>query len=132
MQEYSRTQRIEEQLRQEISQIVQRDIKDPRLGMVTVSRVSINRDLTVGKVYISTLGSTIGHDPMLETSLEALNDCAGFVRSLLGKRLRLRTIPAFTFLHDSALEEGDRLSNLISEVAYEEREKPDNPYSDEK
>lgn len=131
MQEFSRTQRIEEQLRKEITQIVQRDIKDPRVGMVTISKVQITKDLAYGKVYISTLQSTIGHDPMLESSLEALNDSAGFIRSLLGKRLRLRAIPAFTFLHDVALEEGDRMSNLISSIAQEERSMDDNPYSED-
>ncbi|MGL4735209.1 MAG: 30S ribosome-binding factor RbfA [Enterovibrio sp.] len=111
--EFSRVQRVEQQLQKEIALILQREIKDPRIGMVTVSSVESSRDLAYAKVYVTffTLGSQTP-----EEGLAALRDAAGFIRSLLGKVIRLRVTPELTFVYDQSLTEGMRISNLVTQA----------------
>ncbi|MGL4826703.1 MAG: 30S ribosome-binding factor RbfA [Vibrionaceae bacterium] len=111
--EFSRVQRVEQQLQKEIALILQREIKDPRIGMVTVSSVESSRDLAYAKVYVTffTLGSQTP-----EEGLAALREAAGFIRSLLGKVIRLRVTPELTFVYDQSLTEGMRISNLVTQA----------------
>lgn len=111
--EFSRTQRVAQQLQKELAVILQREIKDPRLGMATISSVDVSRDMGYAKVYVTFL--TVGEQTP-EGSLEALREMAPYIRSLLGKQIRLRVTPELNFIFDQSLTEGMRISNLVSQV----------------
>ncbi|CDL82860.1 30S ribosome-binding factor RbfA [Xenorhabdus szentirmaii] len=116
--EFSRTQRVSQEMQKEIAIILQREVKDPRIGMPTVSGVEVSRDLAYAKVFVTFLNVLIeGQDSeKVEEGIKALNEASGFIRSLLGKAMRLRVIPELTFSYDSSLVEGMRMSNLVSNV----------------
>lgn len=111
--EFPRTRRIGEQLQRELAELIRSELNDPRLGMITVSAVEVTRDLAHAKVFIAVLGAD---QQQIEASLEALRSAAGFLRKLLGRKLRLRTIPALHFHYDDSFDRGARLSQLINEA----------------
>ena len=115
--EFSRTRRLGEQIQRDLAQIIQREVKDPRLGMVTVSGVELSRDLGHAKVYVTVMGE--GAD--IETSLTILNKVAGFLRHELGRHIVARTIPQLHFHYDESVERGAALSKLIDDVVAPER-----------
>ncbi len=121
MREFSRTDRVGQQIQKEIAVILQREIKDPRLGMVTVSAVEVSRDLSYAKIFI-TLFNTEDESKTKE-SLKILNEATGFIRSLLGKRIRARIMPELRFVLDNSLMEGMRISNLVDSVIREDNQK---------
>ncbi len=116
--EFSRTRRVGEQMQRELAQLIQREVKDPRLGMVTVSGVDVSRDYSVAKVYITVLGDNA--DPA--QTLAILNKVSGFLRHELGQRMVLRTVPALTFHYDESVERGSELSRLIDEAVSKDRD----------
>ncbi|HBF47959.1 MAG TPA: 30S ribosome-binding factor RbfA [Psychromonas sp.] len=109
--EYSRTSRVSQQVQKELARILQQEVKDPRIGMVTISGVDVTRDLAYATVFVTFL--TIG-DQTNDESLEGLNAAAGYIRRLLGKAMRLRIVPEVRFCFDSTLTEGLRISELVS------------------
>ncbi|MCG6199859.1 30S ribosome-binding factor RbfA [Psychromonas antarctica] len=109
--EYSRTSRVSQQIQKELARILQQEVKDPRIGMVTISGVDVTRDLAYAKVFVTFL--TIGEQTNDE-SLEGLNAAAGYIRRLLGKAMRLRIVPEVRFCFDETLTEGLRISELVS------------------
>jgi len=111
---FGRPQRVGNELQKEIAIILQREIKDPRLGMVTVSSVELSRDLSYAKVFVTFLNDK---DPdVVPQGLKVLNDATGYIRSLVGKAMKLRIIPELKFVYDESLVEGMRMSNLVTEV----------------
>ncbi|PCS23541.1 30S ribosome-binding factor RbfA [Candidatus Enterovibrio escicola] len=118
--EFSRTKRVSQQVRKEIALILQREIKDPRIGMVTVSDVEISCDLAHARVYVTFL--TIG-DQTVKDRLEALNEQAWYVRILLGRVIRLRLTPKIIFVYDPSLTEGMRISNLVSSAVKSDKDR---------
>lgn len=108
--DFPRTRRVGEQIQRELAELIRDEIRDPRVGMVTVSEVEVSRDLAHAKVFVTPLGG--GATEGVETAA-ALNRGAGYLRKLLGQRLRLRTIPALKFLYDESFERGAHLSALI-------------------
>ncbi|WP_392565938.1 30S ribosome-binding factor RbfA [Utexia brackfieldae] len=118
---FGRPQRVAQELQKEIAMILQREIKDPRLGMITVSDVDVSRDLAYAKVFVTFLNV---NDPQeIEMGIKILNDANGFIRSLLGKAMRLRIVPHLTFVYDSSLVDGMRMSNLVSDVIRKDNER---------
>lgn len=116
---FTRPQRVGHELQKEIAIILQREIKDPRLGMVTVSGVELSRDLSYGKVFVTFLNDS---DPEVITQgLKVLNDATGYIRSLVGKAMQLRIIPELKFFYDESLVEGMRMSNLVSQVVQKDK-----------
>ncbi|HIF9470838.1 TPA: 30S ribosome-binding factor RbfA [Photobacterium damselae] len=111
--EFSRTQRVAQQLQKELAVILQRELKEPRLAMTTISSVEVSRDMGYAKVYVTFF--VIG-DQSEEESLAILREKAPYIRSLLGKQIRLRVTPELTFIFDQSLTEGMRISNLVSKV----------------
>jgi len=111
-QPYSRTRRVSEQMQRELADLLQRELKDPRLGFVTLSGVEVSRDFAHAKVYVSVLGG----DSDVAQSLTALRHAAGFLRRELARRVRLRVSPQLQFLHDATTEQGQRLSQLIDQA----------------
>ena len=111
--EFSRTDRVGQQYQREIAMILQREIKDPRVSMVTVSDIELSRDLAYAKVFVTFFNDDAEY---VATALKVLNDAAGFIRSLLGKRVRARIMPELRFVHDPSLNEGIRMARLVDEA----------------
>ncbi|MCK5818704.1 MAG: 30S ribosome-binding factor RbfA [Psychromonas sp.] len=109
--EYSRSSRVSQQIQKELARILQQEVKDPRIGMVTISGVDLSRDLACAKVFVTFL--TIGSQTN-EESLEGLNWASGYIRRLLGKAMSLRIVPEIRFCFDETLTEGLRISELVS------------------
>jgi ribosome-binding factor A len=113
-----RTNRVGEQIKKELSQIIQREIKDPRIGFVTVTGVEVSGDLSQAKVFISVLG---GEDQRADT-LKALEKAKGFMRTEIGRRVRLRHTPDLLFKFDESVEYGSRIESLLSQINEEKGE----------
>ena len=111
--EFSRTERVAQQIQKEVAVILQRDVKDPRLSMATVSSVDVTRDLAYAKIYVTFFTNEA---EKISQSIEILNEAAGFVRSLLAKSLRARIMPQLRFIYDNSLAEGIRMSTLVDEA----------------
>ena len=113
-----RMERVNTLMQREISLLIQRDIRDPRLDdYVSVTEVSVSPDLRFAKVYVSSIG---GQEKERQI-LAALNSASGFLRSALAKTIRLRRMPELHFEWDNSIEKGDRVLRLIDEVSREER-----------
>ena len=112
--EYSRGQRVADLIQRELAQLIQRELRDPRLGMVTVNEVKASRDLAYADVYITLLGGESSEDR--EGCLEVLNNAQGFLRSQLARTLKTRTTPKLRFHYDNSVSDGQYLSKLIDEA----------------
>lgn len=127
--EFSRSDRVAQQIQREIAMILQREIKDPRVGMVTVSSVDLTRDLQHAKIYVTFF---LAEEQNIEAGIKVLNDAAGYIRTLLGKVMKLRVVPEVRFYYDKTLVEGMRISNLVSNTIREDqRRRGDEPESHE-
>lgn len=104
--------RIAEEIKREVSAIVAKEVKDPRLGMISITDVEVSRDLSIAKVFFSMLGS----EEERTKTLEGLNRAKGFVRSELAKRLQLRHTPEVNFLFDNSLEQGAKMDALLKSL----------------
>lgn len=131
--EFSRSQRVSQEMQKEIALILQREIKDPRVGMATVSGIELSRDLAYAKVFVTFLNVlTDDADPdTVKNGIKALQDASGYIRTLLGKAMRLRIVPELTFAYDNSLIEGMRMSNLVTNVIKNDVERQVNPGNDE-
>jgi ribosome-binding factor A len=107
-----RVGRVNEQIKKELSQIIQMELKDPRIGFITVTGVETTNDLSLSRIYLSVLGS----DEQKEATLKALASATGFLRSELGKRMKLRHTPELQFKFDSSIEYGSRIESLLEEL----------------
>lgn len=118
---FNRSSRVGHELQKEIAIILQREIKDPRLGMVTVSGVDISRDLSYAKVFVTFLNDD--NPQVIEQGLTVLNDAKGYIRTLIGKAMRLRIIPEIKFFYDESLVKGMQMSTLVSDVIKQDNER---------
>lgn len=112
--EFKRADRVAQELQKEIAVILQREIKDPRIGMVTVSEVEVSRDLAYAKVFVTFLFDN--NQENIHQAMQGLEKAAPYVRSLVGKAMRLRIVPEIRFIYDNTLVEAMRMSNLVSDV----------------
>jgi ribosome-binding factor A len=106
----NRLGRISDQLKQELALLIQNEMRDPRLGMISVLDVKVSRDLAHADVFITVLNA----EP--KEAVAALNNAGGFLRSLLAKNLNLRVTPRLRFVFDESVERGRKLSSLIDEA----------------
>lgn len=120
--EFSRSDRIAEQIQRELADLLQFEVKDPRVGMVTITDVEVSGDLAHAKIFYSANAASAETQKGLERS-------AGFMRSQLGKRMLLRTIPQLHFIYDASIDRGMRISKLIDETLSSEN--PHDQQSDE-
>jgi len=104
-----RTERVEDLLRGELAIILQREMQDPRVHLATVSGLTVSRDLSHATVRISVLGE----DTQREECLAALVKAKGYIRSLLARRVRLRTVPHLDFSLDRGAEHSQRISEIL-------------------
>jgi ribosome-binding factor A len=108
-----RATRVAEQIHHELAELIAREVKDPRVGMVTLTSVEITPDYAYATVHFTVLPSD---EQTLASTLAGLRRSAGFLRSQLGRRVRIHTTPELRFVHDSSVERGIDLSRLIDEA----------------
>jgi len=111
-----------EQMKKEMGEILNRKIKDPRIGFVTVTDVQVSGDLQQAKVYISVLGDA----EQRENTLKGLAKAKGFIRSEIGQRIRLRKTPEITFEFDESIDYGNRIESLLHEIKKESDDHQEN------
>src|SRR5215467_6210228 len=113
-----RIDRIEEQLRIELSEIIELEIHDPRIGLTTVTAVKVSPDLRHARIFVTVLGDSTQR----KKALEGLRSAASFVRRSLSKRLHhMRRIPELSFDYDEAVEKGMRIEELLDQIKHEEK-----------
>jgi len=110
-----RPERLAEEVREEVARMVASELKDPRLGFVTVIRVELAHDLRYARVHVGVLGG----EAEREKSLTALRSAAGFVRRELGRRLRIHHAPEIDFRYDRGLDATDRVARILQDVEAE-------------
>lgn len=114
---FSRTGRVAEQIQRELAELIQLEVKDPRVGLVTLTDVEVTQDYAHAKVYFTTLGPA-EKAPQAQLGLQ---HAAGFLRSQLAHRMKLRVMPQLHFIYDTSVERGVRLSQLIDEAVAEDK-----------
>jgi len=114
--EFLRSDRMAEQLRRELAEIVQDEIKDPRVGFLSFTEVRMSRDLSHAVVYCSVLDSEQLHE-----SIDVLNRAAGFIRKSIGRRIRARIVPTLKFVADESIIHGAAMDELISEAVQSDK-----------
>ncbi|NTV10473.1 MAG: 30S ribosome-binding factor RbfA [Zoogloea sp.] len=119
--EFSRGQRVAEQIRRELAELIRLEVKDPRVGFITLTDVELTADYAHAKVYFTSMTGQEG----LEDILRGLRHAGGFLRRELGKRVRIHTLPELHFHYDKSVEEGSRLSVLIDEAVKSDHHEPD-------
>lgn len=108
----SRKDRMQEEVKKTVSEIVQKEAKDPDIGFVTVTNVELSGDLRHAKVYVSVYGDK----EQRQKTLDALDRATGFVRSELGNRMRFRHVPELVFKFDASIEHGDHINKILREL----------------
>ena len=117
--QYSRAQRVGDQIQRELAVLIPREVKDPRLGFVTLTGVDVSRDLGHAKVYITLMNSDDAET--IDANLDVLNEVAGYLRMLLGKAIKLRSIPQLHFYYDQSISRGAYMSTLIERALASDR-----------
>ena len=116
--EFGRADRVAQQIQREIAVILQREVKEPRVGMVTVSDVELTRDLQHAKIFVTFFLNEVDD---IEAGVKVLNDASGYIRILMGKAMKLRVVPEIRFVYDKTLVEGMRISNLITNTVRDDQ-----------
>ncbi|QAX81727.1 30S ribosome-binding factor RbfA [Candidatus Pseudomonas adelgestsugas] len=109
--EYNRTQRIGYQIQCELAQLIYREVKDPRIGLVTITTVEVSRDVGYAKIFITVMGQN--NNKEIAQNIKALNSAVGFLRMQLAREINLRSVPQLHFQYDESIARGARLSALI-------------------
>jgi ribosome-binding factor A len=117
--EYSRTQRVADYLQRELAELIQREVRDPRVGMVSITGVEVSRDLGHAKVYYTALGCDDSEQAQESTSV--LNHAAGFLRSAISRGSSMRSVPQLHFYFDTSVGRGRHLEELIDRAAEADR-----------
>lgn len=120
-----RARRVADQIQRELARLIQTEVRDPRVGMVSVTGVDLSADLARARVYVTRMEG-VDADPDRERAdteecIAALDRAAGYLRGLLARRLPMRSVPALRFLHDGSAERGRWLSGLIDEALAADR-----------
>jgi len=126
----NRVDKVSDLLKREIALLIQNEVRDPRVGMASVTSVRVSKDLAHATVFVTLLGKSTTEEA--NDSIEALNKAAGFLRSMLAKEINLRTIPKLKFIFDDTLARGQYLTGLIDEaLAMDERDHQHNDDDDQ-
>lgn len=111
-----RQERLSDQIRAEVAEMIAGELKDPRIGFTTVTRVELSGDLHHARVLVSVLGN----DEARQATLEGLSSAAGYLRHEIGRRLRMRRVPELTFVLDRGAEEGLKIETLLQKLKQEQ------------
>lgn len=118
--DYPRTRRVAEQIQRELAEIVRQELKDPRVGMITLTEVEVSPDYAHAKIFFTHLGES----RQTADTVSGLQHAGGFLRSQLAQRLKLYAVPELHFIYDTSVERGIRLSGLIDQAISEDRKHP--------
>ena len=118
--DFSRTQRLGEQIKRDLALLIQRELKDPRIGMVTLNFVDLSKDLSYADVHITVLVADDSDEKIIE-SLTILNEASTFLRMELGRALKVRKVPHLRFHYDDSLKRGARINALIHQALQSDR-----------
>jgi ribosome-binding factor A len=121
MKSFSRSDRVAEQVRRELAELIQMEVKDPRVGMISLTAVELTPDYAHAKVFFTTLADK-EKLPGIQAGLRA---ASGFLRRELGRRVRIHTTPELHFVYDASIERGADLSSLIDKAAAISRQTPE-------
>ena len=116
----SRPDRVGEAIRDELSQLLAREVQDPGVGFITLTRVKVSPDLQVARVYYTTLGD----EQAQRDTAKALKRATPFLRRQLGRRIRLRRVPEIDFFYDESIAQGDRIEQILQELKAEAASRP--------
>src|SRR3990172_12511053 len=116
---FNRSERVAGQIRRELAQLIQHEVKDPAIGFISLSDVEVTRDLAHAKVFI-----TVFDSDKAASTLAALRHAAGYLRHRLGQEMRIRSVPELHFHHDASVETGQRMDNLIDAALASDRGNP--------
>lgn len=111
-----RTEKVQELIKQEVSQIILKELKDPRIGFVTVTQVDVTGDLRNAKIYVSLMGS----EDQIKECWDGLQKALGYIRREIGKRIRLRCTPELSFQLDKSLDYSVHIQELLSKIKDDE------------
>ena len=118
--EFSRTQRLGGQIQRDLAMLIQRELKDPRVGMITINDVNLSKDLGYADINVTVLVPNDDETRIIE-SLTILNEAAGFLRSELGRGLKIRKVPHLRFHYDDSLKRGAEINALIHQALASKR-----------
>lgn len=114
----NRIMRISEEVKKEVSEIIQNGLRDPRIsGMISVTKVSVTNDLRYAKIYVSVLGN----DDDRKNVMEGLKNASGFIRKEVGQRIKLRYTPEMIFEVDDSIEYGIKISNILKDISKDDK-----------
>lgn len=116
---FSRTERIADQIQRDLAVLLQREIKDPRVGLPTISGVKVSKDLAYADVYVTFMA--INEPDKVAQALQVLDGASGLLRSMLSKSIKLRVMPRLRFHYDETIVEGPRISALINAAVAEDK-----------
>jgi ribosome-binding factor A len=116
----SRPDRVGDQVRQELAELIARDVQDPGIGFLTITRVKLTPDLQQARVFYT----TIGDDKQRAETAKALRRATPFLRRQVGRRLRLKHVPELQFFYDESIEQQDRIERIIQDIHTEREEHP--------
>ena len=120
--EYSRTQSVGDQMQRDLAQLIHQEIKDPRVGLVTITSVEVSRDVGHAKIFITVMGQDNSEE--IEQNIKVLNSAAGFLRMRLSREMKLRSVPHLHFHYDESVVHGAHLSALIDRALSEDSKPP--------
>ncbi len=118
---FARSDRVAEQIRRELADLIRLELKDPRVNLVTLTDVEVTPDYAHAKVFFTSLAG----DEHLEEITAGLKRASGFLRRELGRRIRIHTLPELHFVYDASVERGSRLSSLIDEAVQSDHREED-------
>ena len=117
----SRADRVGDQIQAELASLLTRNVHDPGIGFLTITRVKLSPDLQQARVYYT----SIGDDKAKRESARALDRATPFLRRQVGQRLRLKRVPELTFFYDESIEQGDRVERILQELKTERAARPE-------
>lgn len=109
--EFKRSDRVADAIQRSLAQIIQMEVRDPRLGMVNINAVSVTKDLSLAKVYVTFVGQD--GEAADEKKVDVLNNASSFIRGLMAKDINIRTTPRLAFIYDKSVVHGQQLTDLI-------------------
>lgn len=112
-----RAERVGEQMKKELMDIINNKVKDPRVGFITITDVVLTNDLSQAKVFLTVLGN----DKEVENTFKALDKTKGFIKSELGSRMRLRIMPELMYEYDQSIEYGNKIERMIQDLHKQDR-----------
>lgn len=123
----TRVDKVADLLKKEVALLIQSEVRDPRVGMASVTGVKVSKDLAHASVYVTLLGKSNAEEA--QEGIEALNKASGFLRSMLAKEVSMRITPKLKFIYDDTLVKGQHLTSLIDEALA--RDESDHQHDDE-